>query len=187
MIYGFNKACSNIAASHLKVGNESMSAIQFFTTSKENLPHLFYIFHKPELLGVEFKTSALSVTGSFIFLDSQWGKEGINSSRYCVELGATSACTKILMEETKGMGQRALKVSTTDCLLFVSWLLSKKSEEAAASIFIDLIGVMKISTKGFCKATIEGFADNWSDGYYIVMRSKTMFPGEIPLLAIGYK
>ena len=35
-------------------------------------------------------------------------------SRYHLGLGATAACTKILMEETKELGQRALKGSTRD-------------------------------------------------------------------------
>ena len=32
LINGFNKACNNIAASYLKVGNESMGSIRFHTT-----------------------------------------------------------------------------------------------------------------------------------------------------------
>ena len=47
---GFNVACTNIAASFLKVGDESMSEIQGMT-AKGNLPHLYYIFRKPEPLG----------------------------------------------------------------------------------------------------------------------------------------
>ena len=50
---GFNTACKNIAASFLKVGDESMSAIRFWTTAKGNLPHLSYIFRKPDPLGTE--------------------------------------------------------------------------------------------------------------------------------------
>ena len=38
LINGFNAACNNIAASDLKVGDESMSAIRFRTTAKGNLP-----------------------------------------------------------------------------------------------------------------------------------------------------
>ena len=60
-----------------------------------------------------------------------------------MELGSTSACTKRLMEETKILGQKIVKVSTRDCFLFVSWFLPKKSEEAAASIGVDLIGMVK--------------------------------------------
>ena len=55
---GFNTACKNIAASFLKVGGESMSAIRFRTTAKGNLPHLSYIFRKLEPLSTEFNTVA---------------------------------------------------------------------------------------------------------------------------------
>ena len=58
LIHGFNAACKNIAAIFLKVGDESMSAIIFRKTAKGDLPHLPYIFHKPELLGTEFKKVA---------------------------------------------------------------------------------------------------------------------------------
>ena len=61
-VYGFNKAFSNIAVSYLKVGDDSMSVIQFITTSKGNLPHLYYIFRKPEPLWWEFNVVACSVT-----------------------------------------------------------------------------------------------------------------------------
>ena len=46
----------------------------------------------------------------------------MKSSRYNLDLGATDACTKILMEETKGLVQRTLKVSMEDYFLFISWL-----------------------------------------------------------------
>ena len=65
---GFNTACKNIAASFMKVGDESMSAIRFWTTAKGNLPHLSYISHKPEPLGIEFKEVACSVTGSLLLI-----------------------------------------------------------------------------------------------------------------------
>ena len=72
----------------------------------------------------------------------------MNSTRYHLELGATSACTKIFMEETKGLGQRALKGSKRDCFLFDSWFLSNKSAEEASSIGVDLIGMVKTNTNG---------------------------------------
>ena len=51
LIYGLNEANKNIAASYLKFGDESMSVISFRATAKGNLPHLSYIFRKPEPLG----------------------------------------------------------------------------------------------------------------------------------------
>ena len=75
-------------------------------------------------------------------------------SRYHLKLGTTAACTKILMEETKGLGQRSLKDSTRDCFLSKSCFLSKKSADEAASIGVYLIDMVKNNTKGFCKATV---------------------------------
>ena len=66
LINVFNAACKNIAASFLKVGDESMSAIRFRTTAKGNLPHLSYILRKPDPLGTEFNTVAFSVTGALL-------------------------------------------------------------------------------------------------------------------------
>ena len=50
-IDGFDWECINIADSYLDVGDESMSAIRFWNTVKGDLPHLSYIFCKPEPLG----------------------------------------------------------------------------------------------------------------------------------------
>ena len=68
LIDGFDEACSNIASSYLKVGDESMSAIRFFTSSKGKLPHLYYISRKPEPIGTDFEKVALSVTGYLILI-----------------------------------------------------------------------------------------------------------------------
>ena len=78
LINGFNEACKNIAASYLKVGDESMSAIRFRTTAKGNLPHLSYIFCKTYPLGTEFKKIACYVTGVLLFIEVKRGKEGVN-------------------------------------------------------------------------------------------------------------
>ena len=108
-----------------------MSAILFRTTEKGNLPHLSYIFRKPELLGTKFKTVACYVTGALLFIEVQREKEGMKYSRYQKELGATAACTKRMMEETKGIGQKSKKGGPKDCFLFDSWFASKKAAEAA--------------------------------------------------------
>ena len=91
---GFNTACKNIAASFLKVGDESMSAIRFRELAKGNLPHLSYIFRKLDPLGTEFKTVACYVTGVLLLIEVKRGKEGMKDSRYQQDLGATAACTK---------------------------------------------------------------------------------------------
>ena len=156
LIDGFNKACSDIASSFLKVGDESMSAILFRTTSEVTLPQFSYIFRKPEPLGTEFKTVTCSITGDLIFFEIQKGKEGMKSIRYHLELGAAATCTKIFMDEMKGLGQRALKGSMRDCFLFDSWLFLKKASEAAASIGVHFIGMVKTNTKGFSGLQYRG-------------------------------
>ena len=61
LINGLNEACSNIAASYLKIRDESMSAMRFCKNPKENLPQFSYILHEPEPLGVELNMFVLSV------------------------------------------------------------------------------------------------------------------------------
>ena len=99
------------------------------------------------------------------------------TNRYHLELGTTSTCTKRLMEDTKGMGQRVLKGSTRFLTLFVSWFLSKKAAEAADSIGVDLIGMLKTNTKGFFKVTIEGLTKDYPGGSYIVLSRNPMVTG----------
>ena len=151
LIDGFNEACSNIVTSYLKVGYESMSSLQFCTTSKGDLPQLSYIFRKLEPLGTEFKMVPCSITGALILIEIQRGKQGMKSSQYNLELVSTSVFTKILMEEMKELGQRSLKGSTRYFFLFDSWFSSKKAAEAATSIGVDLIGMVKTNTKGFSR------------------------------------
>ena len=70
----FNAACNNIDASFLNVGDESIGAIRFRTTTKGNLPHLSYIFRNPKPLGIELNTVACYFKGDFLFIEVQIGK-----------------------------------------------------------------------------------------------------------------
>ena len=108
-------------------------------------------------------------------------------SRYQHELVATAACTKRMMEATKGIGHKSIEGGTRDCFLFDSWFASKKAAEAAMETGAELIGMVKTNTKGFCKETIEKLTKYWPGGSYLVLRSKPMVPGDRPLIAIGYK
>ena len=108
-------------------------------------------------------------------------------SRYQQDLGATAACTKQMMEETKGIGQKSKKGGPKDCFMFDSWFASKKAAEAAMELGADFIGMVKTNTKGFCKETIEKLTKNWPGGSYLVLRSKPMVSGGRPLIAIGYQ
>ena len=151
LINGFNAACNNIAASFLKVGDESMSAIRFWKTAKGNLPHLFYILRNPEPLGIEFKTVVYYVTGALLFIEVQKGKEGMNHSKYKKDLGETAACTKRMTESTKGIGQKYIKEGNKDCFFFDSLFVSKKMAESAMEVGAELIGMVKTNSKVLCR------------------------------------
>ena len=96
------------------------------------------------------------------------------------------ACTKWMMEETKGIDQKYKKGGTKDCLLFDSWFASNKAAEATMELGDELIGMVKTNTKGFCKETIEKLTKDWPGGSYLMLRNNHMVPGDRPLIAIGY-
>ena len=74
LTYGLNEACKNIYTNSLNVGDESMSAIRFWTTTKGNLPHLSYIFRKTKPMGTDFKKFYCYVTGALLLIELQKGK-----------------------------------------------------------------------------------------------------------------
>ena len=78
----------------------------------------------------------------------------MNHSKYHQDIGATAACTKIMTEATKGVGQKSIKGGTKDYFLFDSWFASNNAAEAAMEVGAELIGMVKINTKGFCRETI---------------------------------
>ena len=56
-----------------------------------------------------------------------------------------------------------------------------------SSAGVDYYGPVKTSHKDFCLNTLEKLMKYWSGGSYLVMKSTLIFPGERPILAIGYK
>ena len=51
----------------------------------------------------------------------------------------------------------------------------------------DMIGMVKINTKEFCKESIDNLKKYWMVGYYLVLRSNHMVPEGRTLISIGYK
>ena len=52
---------------------------------------------------------------------------------------------------------------------------------------VDYCGPAKTSHKDFCLAALEKLMKDWPGGSYLVLKSTPIFPGETPLLAIGYR
>ena len=84
-------------------------------------------------------------------IDVHRGKEGRNNRKYHLDLGAAAACTKIMIEATKGIGQKYRKGSTKDCFLFDSWLSSKKAEVSVMEVCADLIGMVNKIPKEYTR------------------------------------
>ena len=66
----------------------------------------------------------------------------------------------MMIEETKGIGQKYKKGGQKDCFLFDIWFALKKAEEAAMELGAELIVMVKTNAKGFCKETIGKLTKN---------------------------
>ena len=90
------------------------------------------------------------ITGALLLIDIQRGKEWIKKRKYHLEIGATAACTKRMMETTKALGQRDIKgPKNGGCRVS-----SKRSAEDVMDVGADMVGMDKTHTKGLCKDTI---------------------------------
>ena len=90
---------------------------------------------------------------------------------------------KRLAISTKGCGQ----LTSNDTYFYDSWFSSVKPAEEMAAAGVDYCGPVKTSHKGFCLSTLEKLMKDWPGESYLVLKSNPRFPGERPLLSIGYK
>ena len=118
-----------------------------------------------------------------LHLNIQKGTEAMKTLKFQKFLGVTTACTKRLDISTKGCGQ----LTSNDIYFADSWFSSVKTAEEMAAAGVDYCGPVKTIHKGFCLATLEKLMKDWPGGSYLFMKSNPSFPGERPLLAIGYK
>ena len=118
-----------------------------------------------------------------LHLDIQKVKEAMKTSKFQKYLGGTTACINRLDIATKGCGHLTSNITHFSD----SWFSSVKNVEEMVAAGVDYCGPTKTSHKGFYLATLEKLMKDWPAGSYLVMKSTPIFPGEIPLLAIGYK
>ena len=57
---------------------------------------------------------ACNVTGALLLIDIKRCKEGKNNIKFHIKIGMKEACTKIMTEAKKGIGQRDIKGDTKD-------------------------------------------------------------------------
>ena len=98
-------------------------------------------------------------------------------------LGGTAACMKRLAISAKGCGQ----LTSKDTYFSDIWFSPVKTAEEMAAAGVDYCGPAKTIHKVFCFATLEKLMKDWPGGSYLFLKSTPRFPGESPLLAIGYK
>ena len=90
-------------------------------------------------------------------------------------------CMKRLAISTKGCGQ----LTSNNNYFPNIWFSYVKTSEEMAAAGVDYCGPAKMTHKGFCLDTLEKLMKDWPGGSYLVLKITPIFPGEIPLLAIG--
>jgi hypothetical protein len=81
--------------------DESMSAWRPRTTRHGGLPHISYVFRKPEPLGTEFKTAADPATGIMLALEIQEGQPAMDAMRSwmgCTLTPSTSCVARLVSQ-----------------------------------------------------------------------------------------
>ena len=78
----------------------------------------------------------------------------MNHSKCQQQIGATAACTKIIMEATKGIVKKSRKGATKYCFVFDSWFTSKKAGVAVMYVVAFSISMFNTNTKVFYKGAV---------------------------------
>lgn len=178
-----------VCSSALKVLDESMSAFKPRTTKTGNLPHLSYIFRKPEPLGTEFKVTACAETRILLHLELQRGSKAMGCYKYQNEYKATAACVLRMSEETErrrnksDINQEHFDVPK-QTWLGDSWFTSVGAVTAMAKAGRHYIGVLKTSHSSYPKSWIMEKMKDYPAGSHLVLETKN---DGVDLLAIGYK
>ena len=123
---------------------------------------------------------ACSRLGTMLHLDIKKGKEATKTSNFQKDTGGTTARMKRLAIANKWYGQ----LIPNDTFFDDSYFSSVKTAEEAMATGVDYCGLVKMSHKGFCLATLEKLTKDGPRGSYFVMNSNPIVTGEIALLAI---
>ena len=75
--------------------------------------------------------------------------------KYHMDLVEMESFKNKMMESTKELNYGNIKVATKDCFLLGSWFDPKRLAEAFMDVVANIIGMVKINTKGFYKGAME--------------------------------
>ena len=110
----------------------------------------------------------------------------MNNTRYHQYIGATTACTKRMMEATTGLGQRKYKGATKDFVFLAVGFPWRGHLKLWWMLVLTLLVWWKPNTKGFWYDTINNMTKDCPVGSYLVFNSKSMVSRYRLMLAIGY-
>ena len=175
--------------------DESMSAFIPRTTKTGGLPNLSFIARKPEPLGTELKVVADGLTGKFIWMEIQEGKERMQSKQF-QSLGSTAACT--LRGVVYSCEYQHLPVvpdadatDTIECdrkrlWLGDSWFGSVKTVANIGKMGQHACMIIKTAHTRSPKKFFEGKMADFPGGTWIVMEGRAE-KEEVDLVCVGYK
>ena len=186
LIDNFNKnRFEKVAASRIKVLDESMSAWRPRKDKTGGLPNISFIKRKPEPLGTEFKTVACGVSGIMLYMEIQRGKKEMpKRSQFHKEYGATTSCVLRSLKATANGGQKEGQ-HRPNIFYEDSWFASVKGSDLVAEYGHEFVGPVKTSTSLFMKDELEHLMKDWTSGTHIIMQGVSS--NNNSLLAIGYK
>jgi hypothetical protein len=177
-----------VAASIMKLLDESMCAWRPRTTKKGGLPHISFIMRKPEPLGTEFKVVCCAVTGIFLGIEIQEGKMPMRVMRHSpAPNGPTVGCVKRLVDLSVASGQTDEEAqSRRDVFFGDSWFTQTKTAE---TLFdednVHFVGQLKNGHATFPKKFLEEEMKDMPSGNWITMECSGR--NGVPLVAMGYK
>ena len=155
LIYRFNESRRNISSGTGNTSDGWMSAIQFCTAPKDDLPQYSYISGNPEPLKTETSNVDCYRMVNMLHLEIQNGKEAMKTFIFQKHLWGTEECMKRIMMPIKGWDQ----LTSDDTYFSDSCFSGAKMAGQAITEGVDYFGTVKTSPKKFCLATRRKFEE----------------------------
>ena len=121
--------------------------------------------------------------GNMLYLDIQKGKEATKTENFQQQIRGTAAFMKRLMMATKG----CVQLTSNDTYFYDSWFSGLETAKEAMAEGVDYCRTVKTIHKVFFLETLEKLIKYWPGGSYLVLKSTSRVPSDIPLMTIGYK
>ena len=182
-----------IATSNLRDTDETMSPYCPQTVKTGNIPHLSYVFRKPEPLGTEFK-NCLDATSKIMLClylcRNKNDKKGDDTYDNATKLKTARVTLKLMQDsekdhESDDFGNLTNDNATQPTYLGDSWFTSVDMCVLAKKIRgNDYIGVVKTNHGKYPMKFIAETMNGWPGGSHLVLETEV---DGVSLYALGYK